>query len=73
MLKKKIAIHFTDISRLELKSFSVRNYQIICESLSATSSVNIIGLNVSQSFASGIELININNIFGQSTNFSDNK
>ena len=71
--EEKIAIQFTDISRLELNSFSVRNCQIICECLSATSSVNITGLNVSQSFASGIELININNIFVQSTNFSDNK
>ena len=71
--EEKIAIQFTNISRLELNSFSVRNCQIICECLSATSSVNITGLNVSKSFASGIELININNIFVQSTNFRDNK
>ena len=71
--EEKIAIQFTNISSLELNSFSVRNCQIICECLSATSSVNITGLNISQSFASGIELININNIFVQSTNFSDNK
>ena len=71
--EEKIAIQFNNISRLELNSFSVRNCQIICECLSATSSVNITGLNISQSFASGIELININNIFVQSTNFSDNK
>ena len=71
--EEKIVIQFTNISSLELNSFSVRNCQIICECLSATSSVNITGLNISMSFASGIELININNIFVQSTNFSDNK
>ena len=71
--EEKIVIQFTNISSLELNSSSVRNCQIICECLSATSSVNITGLNISMSFASGIELININNIFVQSTNFSDNK
>ena len=71
--KEKIAIQFTNISRLELNSFSVRNCQINCECLSATSIVNITGLSVSQSSASGIELININNISVQSSNFNDNK